>query len=98
MQRRIKQLIDEARSPTPSVRRASAIEKVPYTKELKLAIKEDFLAARTFTYAKAAEKFGCSTEKMRLLAQAYPISRGGRTHRIPESVFKLIVRDNTILA
>lgn len=98
MKRRIRQLIDEARNPTPPVRRASAIEKVPYTKELKLAIKADFLAGSVYTYVKAAEKFGCSPEKMRQLAQGYPISRAGRTHLIPESVFKLIVRDNTIRA
>ena len=98
MKRRIKQLIDEARNPTPPVGRASAIQKVPYTKDLELAIKEDFLAGRVYTYVEAAEKFGCSTEKMRLLAQGYPISRSGRSHLIPESVFKLIVRDNTILA
>ncbi len=94
MQRRIKQLIDKARQPGPIVERPPAEERVPYTKELELAIKADFLAGRTYTYAEAAKKFGCSPEKMRLLAQEYPVSRGSRPHRIPECVFKLIVRDN----
>ncbi len=96
MQRRIKQLIDNARHPvTPP---APATQKIPYTKELELAIKADVLAKRYYTYEEAAERFGCSTEKMRLIAQGYPINRACRPHRIPECVLKLIIRDNTILA
>jgi hypothetical protein len=97
MQRRIKQLIDTARGPVvqPAV---APIAKIPYTKELELAIKADVLAKRYYTYESAAERFGCSTEKMRLIAQGYPINRACRPHRIPECVLKLIIRDNTILA
>ena len=96
MQRRIKQLIDNARHPVapPPV----AQRRVPYTKELELAIKADVLAKRYHTYESAAEVVGCSTETMSLLAQGYPINRVCRPHRIPECVLKLIIRDNTILA
>jgi hypothetical protein len=99
MQRRIKQLIDRARQPVPAVAEpAVGGPRVLYTRELELAIKADVLAKRYYTYEEAAEKFPCSTEKMRLLAQGYPINRVCRPHRIPECVFKLIVRDNTIMA
>jgi hypothetical protein len=95
MKRRIKQLMDNVRQPTPI---SIPIKKVPYTRELELAIKADVLAKRYYTYDAAAELVGCSTEKMRLLAQGYPINRVARPHRIPECVLKLIIRDNTILA
>jgi hypothetical protein len=95
MQRRIKQLIAKARQPAPV---SIPAQKIPYTKELELAIKADFLAKRYYTYESAAERFGCSTEQMRLLTQGYPINRRCRPHRIPECVLKLIIRDNTILA
>ncbi len=96
MQRRIKTLIDRARGPvaTPAV---ADVPKVEYTKELELAIKADVLAGRTWTYNAAAERYGCCTEKMRVLAQGYPIMRACRPHRIPECVFKLIVRDNATI-
>ena len=75
-------------------RAVAPIEKVPYTKELELAIKADVLAGRYFTYHEAAERFPCSPEQMRLLAQGYPINRACRPHRIAECVLKLIIRDN----
>jgi hypothetical protein len=93
MQRRIKTLIARARGPVAQPATA-AVEKVEYTKELELAIKADVLAKRYYTYDGAAERFGCSPEKMRLLAQGYPINRACRPHRIPECVLKLIIRDN----
>ena len=99
MRRRIKQLIHNAKQPIPISTpppAAPAVAKIPYTKELELAIKADFLAKRYYTYESAAEEFGCSTEKMRLLAQGYPINRVARPHRIPECVLKLIIRDNTL--
>jgi len=96
MQHRIKQLIAKARQPDePIAIPAISVQKISYTKELELAIKADVLARRCFTYEQAAERIGCSTEKMRLLAQGYPICRAGRTHRIPECVLKLIIRDST---
>ena len=81
MRRRIKQLIHNAKQPIPISTpppAAPAVAKIPYTKELELAIKADFLAKRYYTYESAAEEFGCSTEKMRLLAQGYPINRVAR--------------------
>ena len=94
MQRRIKQLIDRAQRPVPIAIPSPAAEKVQYSKELELAIKADVLAGRIYTYEGAAEKFPCSTEKMRLMAQGYPINRACRPHRIAECVLKLIIRDN----
>jgi len=98
MQRRIKQLIDKSRRSRGPIVQPAIVEKIPYTEELELAIKADVLAGRYYTYEEAAEKFPCSTEKMRLLTQGYPINRACRPHRIPECVLKLIIRDNTIRA
>ena len=96
MRRRTKQLIDNAGAPAPVA--VPARPKIEYSKELELAIKADVLAKQYYTYESAADKMGCSTEKMRVLAQGYPILRMARPHRIPECVLKLIIRDNTIRA
>jgi hypothetical protein len=96
MRRRIKQLISDAatgRSAKPIERVRPVAPRVEVTRELALEIKADVLARRTFTYEEAAGLLGCSAEKMRLEARGYPIIRSGRTHRIPECIFKLIVRD-----
>lgn len=97
MRRRIKQLIHKAQHPTP-IPRPQRPERVVYTEELALKIKADVLAGRTMTYAQAGKLLGCSTEKMRLDARGYPIIKSGREHRIPETIFKLIVRDKAIVA
>jgi len=98
MQRRIKQLIDNARDPMPAAVAVPARPKFEYNKEIELAIKADFLAKRTYTYEEAADKIGWSPEKMRVVAREYYILRGSRPHRIPECILKLIIRDNVTLA
>jgi hypothetical protein len=52
---------------------------------------------RTLAYAQAGELLGCSAEKMRLEARGYPVIKSGREHRIPETVFKLSVRDRAVV-
>jgi hypothetical protein len=96
VQRRIKQLIHSAQHPVPVPARRAAQPRVEMTRELALEIKADVLARRTFTYEKAGELLGCSAEKMRLEAQGYPIIKSGKNHRIPECIFKLIVRDRAL--
>lgn len=96
MRRRIKQLIHKAQHPVPIPARAKSQPRVVMTRELSLEIKADVLARRTMTYEEAAELLGCSAEKMRIEARGYPIFRSGRTHRIPECIFKLIVRDQAL--
>ena len=95
MRRRIKQLIHKAHHPVPVPARAVP-QRIEVTRELALEIKADVLARRTMTYAEAGELLGCSAEKMRLEAQGYPIIKSGKNHRIPECIFKLIVRDRAL--
>jgi hypothetical protein len=96
VRRRIKQLIHNANNPTPIPRRAP--QRITMTRELALEIKADVLARRTLTYEGAGELLGCSAEKMRMDARGYPIIKSGKVHRIPECVFKLIVRDLAVVA
>lgn len=95
MKKRIKQLIHTAHHPVPvPVWRAQP--RVEVTRELALEIKADVLARRMKTYEEAAGLLGCSAEKMRLEARGYPIIKSGRTHLIPECIFKLIARDQAL--
>jgi hypothetical protein len=94
MRSRTKQLLHKANHPVPIPARSEP--RVELTRELALEIKADVLARRTFTYEKAGELLGCSAEKMRIEARGYPIIKSGKNHRIPECVFKLIVRDRAL--
>ena len=95
MRDRIKQLLHQAHHPVPVPARSQE-SRVELTRELALEIKADVLARRTFTYEKAGELLGCSAEKMRIEARGYPIIKSGKNHRIPECIFKLIVRDRAL--
>ncbi len=112
MKRRIKQLIAEAdvrangvipfvqrheRTPPPQHPAARQAFRFPaLAPELEMAIHDDIRERRLLTYAEAGGRLGCCAEKMRLDARGYPVIRAGRTHKIPESVFRLIVRERAL--
>jgi hypothetical protein len=94
VRKRIQSLIAVARkAATPSV-----VEFPSLTPELEERIFDDVLQGRVLTFKQAAAKLGCSPEKVRLDSQGFPIIKQGREHRIPECVFRLIVRSKLIAA
>ena len=52
----------------------------------------DIAAGTLLTYDDIASRLGCSQEKARLDAQGFPVIKVGKIHKVPESVFKLIMR------
>ena len=112
VKRRIKQLITEAEvrtngvipfvqrrtppEPQPPAERVRASFRFPLLPDLESAIHEDIRERRLLSYAEAGARLGCCAEKMRLDARGYPVIRAGRTHKIPESVFRLIVRERAL--
>jgi hypothetical protein len=97
MRRRTKDLITDAKARAGRPKMVPVPQRqIEYTRELELAIKADVMAGRTMSFENGAQKLGCSREKMRLMAQGYPLVTAGRGHRMPECVFKLIVRDRAV--
>jgi hypothetical protein len=98
MRRRTKDLIADAKARAGRPKMVPVLPQMPieYTRELELAIKADVMTGRTLSFVEGAQKLGCSREKMRLMAQGYPLVTAGRGHRMPECVFKLIVRDRAL--
>jgi hypothetical protein len=89
MKKRIKTLIA---AQAKSARAPQLPALLSLSPELETEILQDIQQGRLLTYAQAASKLGCSTEKMRLDAKGFPVIKAGKEHQIPQAVFTLIVR------
>lgn len=86
MTRRIKQVL----ATVP--RRAEELSSSPMmTPDLLEAIMRDIDSGKVYTYEQIAGKVGCTSEKIRQVAKTFPVIRASKPHRVPDSVYRLIL-------
>jgi hypothetical protein len=91
MRKRIKQLI--AGVPLKASATAAELAVTPkITPELLEAIMRDLDSGAVLSYEDIAKKVGCTPEKIRLVGKSVPgVIRASRPHRIPLSVYRLML-------
>jgi hypothetical protein len=90
MRKRIKQLLDAV--PYKVEQATKELSASPtITPELLEAIMNDLNSGKVQTYEEIASKVGCTAEKIRLVAKPFPVIRVAKPHRIPDSVYRLIL-------
>jgi hypothetical protein len=86
MKKRIKQLVAASSKPTLAPLFPAL------SPDLETDIMDDIATGKLLSYDDIANRLGCSREKARLDARGFPVIKAGKIHKVPESVFRLIVR------